>query len=234
MQIIHTELVEQAFATVEAIPALEAGEIHLWLWRLSEPVAPRLLTSLARRELVRLLQGYAESDRTPLFERGEHGKPFVAAAEFPHFNISHGGDCVAFAFCRDQELGVEVERASMRRGHAALDLATRFFAADETAALAQLGEVERERAFLHLWTCKEAVLKALGHGLSFGLDRLRFSLDGNGKPESLLSIADAAGCPAEWQIHRFAAGSKHVGSLAWRGPKKPIRSFRMDAQASLG
>ncbi len=230
MQIIHTALVDQAFTPVETMPVLASGEIHLWLWHLIEPVPPRQLTNLARRELVSLLKAYANSDLAPLFEKGEHGKPYVTAAGFPHFNVSHGGDRVAFAFCRDQELGVDVERGSMRRSHSALELAERFFAADEATALAKLGEVEGERAFLHLWTCKEAVLKALGHGLSFGLERLRFALGSSGQPKSLLSIADEAGSAAEWQIHRFDAGSEHVGSLAWRGPPKSIRTFRLDAQ----
>ena len=232
MQIIHTALFNQAFASVKVIPALEPGEIHLWLWDLIDPIAPRLLTRLARRELIRLLMAYADSDIVPAFKQGEHGKPYVAAAEFPHFNVSHSGHHVAFAFCHEQELGVDIERVSLRRSHSALVLARRFFATEETAALAQLNDAACERAFLHLWTCKEALLKALGHGLSFGLDRLRFALGGDGEPKSLLSIADAAGNPADWQIHRFDAGSEHVGSLAWRGPPRAIRTFRLDAQAS--
>ena len=233
MQIIQTSLGDQAFTPVKVMPVLAPGEIHLWLWRLPDPVIPRLLAPLARRELVGLLKAYANSDLAPVFEQGKHGKPYVTGAEFPHFNISHGGDRVAFAFCRDQELGVDVERASNRRSYSALELATRFFAADEAAALAELDEAEGERAFLHLWTCKEAVLKALGHGLSFGLDRLRFALGRNGQPESLLDIADEAGNPTQWQIHRFDAGREHVGSLAWRGPPKSIQAFQLDPRPSL-
>ncbi len=231
MQLIHSHLVDQAFARIDAVPALRPGEIHLWLWRLIDPVAPRLLTRLARRELIFLLKAYADSELIPIFEQGEHGKPYVSAGGFPHFNVSHGGDCVAFAFCREQELGVDVERGPMRRGRCALELARRFFAEDEATALAGLDTNERECAFLHLWTCKEAVLKALGHGLSFGLGRLRFALDSDGRPESLLAIADEAGNPAEWQIHRFDPGADHVGSLAWRGPPRTVRTFLLDAQA---
>lgn len=232
MPIIHTALFNQAFAAVEAIPALEPGEIHLWLWDLIDPIPPRVLTRLARRELLRLLTAYANSDTPPVIEQGEHGKPFVTTAGFPHFNVSHSGNRVAFGFCHEQELGVDIERASLRRNHSALDLARRFFAAEETAALAQLNDASCERAFLQLWTCKEAVLKALGHGLSFGLDRLRFTLGSNGEPQSLLSIAETAGNPADWQIHRFDAGSEHIGSLAWRGPPRAIRTYRLDAQAA--
>ncbi|MEP6881786.1 MAG: 4'-phosphopantetheinyl transferase superfamily protein, partial [Dokdonella sp.] len=136
------------------------------------------------------------------------------------------------AFCRDQELGVDVERGSMRRSRSAHELATRFFASDEALALAGLPDTQRERAFLHLWTCKEAVLKAIGHGLSFGLDRLRFALDDNGEPHALVSIADEAGSASEWQIHRFDPGSGHVGSLAWRGTPRTIRTFLLQPTAT--
>lgn len=231
MQTIHTSLIDQPFVTPQAIPMLADGEIHLWLWRLSEPLPPRQLTSFARRELSDLLKSYASAALDPEFKLGEHGKPYVAAAGFPQFNVSHGGDCVAFAFCRDQELGVDVERGLMRRSRSALELATRFFAADEAAVLAKLGDTQCEHAFLHLWTCKEAVLKALGHGLSFGLHRLQFALNGHGEPESLRSIAAEAGTPTEWQIHRFNAGSLHVGCLAWRGPQRPIRTFLLEPTA---
>ncbi|MEP6881308.1 MAG: hypothetical protein ABI866_04905, partial [Dokdonella sp.] len=113
MQTIQTSLADQPFTAVEAMPPLETGEIHLWVWRLSESIPSRLLTGLARRELVRLLQAYAKSHLAPRFEYGEHGKPYVESTGFPHFNVSHAGDCVALAFCRDQELGVDVERGSM-------------------------------------------------------------------------------------------------------------------------
>lgn len=232
MQPVHATLFEPSFAAVGTPPALESGDIHLWLWRPSGALAPRQLARRARVELVGLLKAYADSDREPQLAHGAHGKPYVATPGFPHFNVSHGGDCVALAFCRAQELGVDVERGSPRRRYSALELATRFFSAEEAAALARLDDAQRERAFLQLWTCKEAILKALGHGLSFGLHRLCFAIGSDGQIESLRSIAQAAGSAAEWQIHRFEAGSGHLGSLAWHGPARSIRTFRLDAPSS--
>src|SRR3546814_13489669 len=58
-------------------------------------------------------------------------------------------------------------------------LAERFFVRSETGALLALPAEAREAAFVRLWCAKEAVLKAHGRGLAFGLDRLEFALCGD-------------------------------------------------------
>lgn len=221
------------FATHHCVEALPNGEIHLWLSLIADATAPREIAARAREDLLHLLQIYSGQGMPPTIDHGEHGKPYVKAPGFPHFNLSHSGRCIVLAFSRDQELGVDVERASARRRHAPLELARRFFAAEESTALALLDASQLNTAFMHLWTCKESVLKALGHGLSFGLDRLQFALDENGAPASLQSIAGEAGNPEEWQIHRFAAAFDHIGSLAWRGSPRLIRTFLLQRAESL-
>src|SRR3546814_6405959 len=58
--------------------------------------------------------------------------------------------------------GIDLERQRPRAR--ALEIAERYFSADEAAALAALPAADRSVAFLELWTAKEAVLKALGRG----------------------------------------------------------------------
>jgi 4'-phosphopantetheinyl transferase len=216
------------FEASDTFACLPGGEIHVWLCQMREPLTPRAVAALAREHLLRLLQSYAGCGLPPSVERGEHGKPFVVGEDYPYFNLSHGGECIALAFSRDHELGIDVENTSQGRRHEPLELARRFFAAEESQALARLDADARNAAFMHLWTCKEAVLKAIGHGLSFGLDRLQFALDTGGRPESLQFIAEEAGAPEEWQIHRFEPAHGHAGSLAWRGPQRQIRWFQLD------
>ena len=219
------------FAIAES-PALAAGEIHLWLKRVDPATPPREITSLARKALLDLLRRYGGEDTAPMIKYGEHGKPHVEEAGFPYFNLSHSGQCIVLAFSRDQELGVDVERESVHRRHSPLELAKRFFTLEESSALAMLDESRLNTAFMQLWTCKEAVLKALGHGLSFGLDRLHFRIGVDGVPDSLHSIAEDAGPPEEWQIHRFTPTVDYLGSLAWRGPQRLIRSFKLETAAA--
>jgi 4'-phosphopantetheinyl transferase len=220
------------FEASDKFASLPGGEVHVWLCRMRESLAPRAVADLARIHLLQLLQAYAGGGIPPSIERGEHGKPFVAGGGFPHFNLSHGGDCIALAFSGDHELGIDVESTLQRRRQAPLELARRFFAAEESEALANLDADAQSAAFMHLWTCKEAVLKAIGHGLSFGLDRLRFTLDNDGRPDSLQSIAEEAGTPEEWRIHRFEPARGHAGSLAWRGPQRRLRWFLLDEATS--
>jgi 4'-phosphopantetheinyl transferase len=219
------------FALRDPPMALAAGEVHLWLWQSDPPFPPRQVSALAQNALGRLLQAYSGANAAPAILRGEHGKPFVAEAGFPRFNLSHSGCCVVFAFSKDHELGVDVEMISRR--HSTMDLARRFYATDEVAALDSLAESEREVAFLRLWTCKEAVLKALGRGLSFGLDRLSFEIDPASQSVALRAIAEEAGQPRDWQLQRFEPVAGYAGALAWRGPSLRIRAFRLRAQPLL-
>jgi len=215
-------IVASDFETTRSVPVLADDEVHLWLVERPPRLSPRALSAAAHAEAGRLLMGYAGSAAPPAVARDAHGKPYVLDAGHPNFNLSHGGERIALAFARRHAVGIDVE--ALRRRHSSLELAARFFDAAETRALAALAAGERERAFVNLWTCKEAVLKALGRGLAFGLDRLRFEFDGD-DPHGLAEIAAEAGAVAEWQVARFDAGPGHVGALAWRGPPLRVRAF---------
>ena len=97
----------------------------------------------------------------------EKGKPFFP--DFPHFkfNITHGGNIIAVAFCNDREVGIDVE-ANDRKVN--LLIAERHFTPAEAEFLQKTPEQQRPHAFLRLWTIKEAYLKMLGTGLSRPLD----------------------------------------------------------------
>lgn len=212
------------FSSVPVSLSLPDDEVHLWLWQAPESIAPRDVSPRARAQLLDLLGRYAGTT-PPTLERGEHGKPFVSQAGFPQFNISHGGQCMLFAFSQRQELGVDVDALSRR--HSPLELARRFFAAEEASALERLEADLQGAAFMRLWTAKEAVLKAMGVGLSFGLHRLRFDLDDQGRAGALRAIDAEAGSSSDWQLHRFEPAPAHVAALAWRGPPLRVRAFRI-------
>jgi 4'-phosphopantetheinyl transferase len=126
---------------------------------------------------------------------------------------SHSGDGLLIALGEGVELGVDCERVRPRPR--ALDVAHRYFTAAEHDWLAShaVGGA-RDRAFLRLWCAKEAVLKAHGHGLSFGLEKLRFV-----ESDTALVLAECdpgLGAARDWSLHEFEPAPGYVAALAWR------------------
>jgi len=154
---------------------------------------------------------------------GEHGRPELADPlhRSLQFNWSHSGDAALITVARGVAPGIDLERLRPRTH--AMQLAQRFFHPEEVAALAALQASEQERAFLQLWTSKEAVLKAMGRGIAFGLDRLHLAV----APAPARVIWLDGDDPAQWQLHPLPAGASHVASLAWRGPSRVIAHWTL-------
>lgn len=92
-------------------------------------------------------------------------------------SVSHAHGRVACAFLRGGAIGVDVEAAD-RRVRDVLGLARSVLSAAELDALRRVPGDELDAWFLRAWTRKEAVLKALGVGLSVatdGFDVLRWT-----------------------------------------------------------
>ncbi len=153
----------------------------------------------------------APVDALPL-QRDRHGRPRLGGP-YGAFDASwsHSGERLLMALGEGVRVGADLEL--LRPRPRALALAGRFFTADETAALAALPEHAREAAFTRLWCAKEAVLKAHGRGLAFGLDRLQFAEhDGAWR---LVDCDPALGAPGDWTLHGFEPLPGYVATVAW-------------------
>jgi 4'-phosphopantetheinyl transferase len=104
-----------------------------------------------------------------VFEYGEYGKPRLAAPPIDvRFNLSRSGEKAIVACTLGHEIGADIEWAD--RDLEVDELSSRFFTAAENAALRKFQVDQRRQAFLKCWTLKEAFVKAVGKGLSLGLD----------------------------------------------------------------
>lgn len=109
-----------------------------------------------------LCQGLREEygiTEKPVFEYGEHGKPFIVGHPDIHFNLSHCREA-AVCFVGDRPVGIDVE--SMRRCSDSLISYT--MCARECEQIRQSDDPTL--AFIRLWTMKEAVLKLTGQGIT--------------------------------------------------------------------
>ncbi len=136
---------------------------------------------------------------------GPHGKPVVrGSADRVSFSLSHSGDRVVVAATCGIPVGVDVERESAAAR--ALETSELVLATNEREMLARLPEDERARAFLRMWTRKEALLKATGDGLAVAPREVDVSAPVHG----------------EARLYDLDAGEQHVAALAIVHPS-PLR-----------
>ena len=193
---------------------------------------------LVGRSLLRIILGsYCATHPSQFtFRYGPKGKPFlVSAGEFPkndlplYFNVSHCDGSAVFAFSRNFDLGVDVER--VRDLPDAEAIAKQFFSPYERAQLLSLDPSLRAEAFFNCWTRKEAYLKAIGNGLSSPLHEVEVSLF-PGEPPVLRKLKDAN--VSQWSLLSLHPHPGHVGALAVPWPDCAVDCRRFDtAEACL-
>ena len=197
---------------------------------------------LAGRALARqALRATFGQDAAGPFALTPYGKPYCPRCG-AHFSISHSGELVWLAVCREGPVGVDVE--AMRPLPELAELAARLHPREQAHILSKAAD-ERAEAFYRCWTRKEAVLKALGRGLSLPLDS--FAVDaGSGHAGWIVSLPvvppaavplppeqkatrDAPPTPAQWTSCDLNAGEAYHCSVAAAAPGLAIRVLRIPA-----
>jgi 4'-phosphopantetheinyl transferase len=141
-----------------------------------------------------------------------HGRPRLAApgGTAIELSVTHAGDRVAIAVSRQGPVGVDVER--IQPDLPVWGLAPHVLAGEELATLYGLDAARRPHGFLVYWTRKEAVLKALGVGLTVPLTSVLVS--GPEEPPSLRAWPAELPLDEPLTLHDLDAGTSHVASLA--------------------
>ena len=192
--------------------------------------ADRARFIVARGWLRRLVAAYTHGRAADVsFVDTPFGKPCLPQ---PHgslrFNLSHSGDLVLFAFGRDREVGVDVERIAPRD-----DMMSVARYAFSDAEMLQLGAVsaERFRAFYKLWTRKEAYLKARGNGLSTALRQTTVPvLDPH--PEAPTLVDDVVGSDRGWGVLTIALPERdYFAAVAAEGCDWSVQCMQLDCQS---
>ncbi|MFT4247282.1 MAG: 4'-phosphopantetheinyl transferase superfamily protein, partial [Pseudomonas sp.] len=124
---------------------------------------------------------------------------------------SHSGGQLLVGLGERMRLGVDLERQRPRPRMR--EVARRFFHPQEADWLDALEDTALSEWFFRLWCAKEALLKAHGHGLSFGLHRLR--LEARGDALALAWCDPALGEVADWRLHEWQPSPEYRAALAW-------------------
>ncbi len=159
------------------------------------------------------------------FDRGPHGKPFLTGPALPfrlHFNLSHSGDNVLYAVSL-REVGVDLE--SHNRNIKFAELSERICTLREFAQLWAEPCSLRQAAFFDCWTRKEAILKAIGVGLSGGLNTLEVCFKGEKRREYRICLEDTDG--REWTVLNLPLEDSWSGALAAAGSNWQWRGWKL-------
>lgn len=106
-----------------------------------------------------------------IFKYNSFGKPELSLSQNIKglkFNLSHSGDLCLIAVTNDLDIGVDIEKVSYIENCSSI--AQNFFSESEIMLLRFASNDERQELFYNLWTQKEALVKASGKGLTFGMD----------------------------------------------------------------
>lgn len=178
---------------------------------------------IVARGTLRLILGRARgtAPASLRFELGSHGKPFLAGG--PSFNLSHCADLALVAVApAERPVGVDVEGIRSLRDLRSIE--ERYFSAEEKAFL-QAATAEaapctdaRGRAFLTLWTRREAAAKALGLDLQAALMAISLPVFAPGGSAALPDLCGRG----PWFLCDIALDDEHVGAVCVQGPPCPI------------
>lgn len=176
----------------------EPASVHLWIHSIAASLPHRdaLLAVITPDERARMSQFHHDVDamrflvgratlrhevgawlgiapRLVPLTFGPQGKPLIARG--PHVNVTHSGDLVGVAVCAAAAVGIDIE--STEPGHDQRDGLDSFFSTAEIRAHLALAESVRAASFFHIWTTKEALLKAAATGLSMSLQSFDVAVD---------------------------------------------------------
>ena len=220
---------------------LSSDDVHVWRATLDQPAeyVSQLAQSLSEDERLRAERFYFERDRSRFivgrgllrfilsryleiaanklqFCYSSRGKPELVETSGAYklrFNVSHSQEIVLYAVTRDRSIGIDVEH--IRPMPEAEQIVNSFFSVYENNVFERLPLCQKQLAFFHCWTRKEAFVKAIGDGLSLPLDQFDVSLI-PGEPARLLGIKGDRTC-SSWSLQDLTPAPDYVAALALEG-----------------
>jgi 4'-phosphopantetheinyl transferase len=188
--------------------------------------APRQRFVIARAALRILLGRYlGVSPSKVLITVDANNKPrLVDEQNAPNlrFNVAHSDRLALVAVTYGCEIGIDVERLRIVRY--AEHIARRYFHAAEIEAIVAAAPAARDAAFMRCWTGKEAVLKAIGTGITGALADFQVPIDDDAEEGTwidapVLSHRKIARC---W-MRQLDVGDDYAGAVAVVGTQLKVR-----------
>jgi 4'-phosphopantetheinyl transferase len=240
-------------------PSLLPGEAHVWAVPMAanEPFLERVGAAISpdeqarasafriedarRRFLItrgalRLLLGHylCVPPEDLKFDFEVYTKPRLApghrASVDMRYNVSHSGDLALVAVTTGCEIGVDIEQ--LRAVKQMEEIAQRYFHRLEVDAVLATRVKDRPAAFFRCWTAKEALLKAIGSGITATLDAFEVPLDEAFEGWVDLSRIRQDQTHSQCWLERLSPVPKYIAAIAFVGSHRSVRTFTFGGSES--
>ena len=229
--------------------ALDKGDIHCWLFSLDRDDDESLLSQEERARAAkfhfardqrrfiagraarrRILAGYLGALPAQLaFDEGAQGRPFLGDHDL-NFNMSRSNGWGLVAISESNVLGVDIEAVSMSDD--LRDVAVDNFSPAERGSLGGLCGDIWVQGFFNCWTRKEAVVKAVGQGLSMPLDCFDVTLAPDARAQILRADGEAQEARA-WSLTAFNPLDGYCAAIASDIAAPNLHFFQLNAPDSV-
>ena len=151
------------------------------------------------------------------FVIGEYGRPELSDSEGVSFNVSHSGDHALVAISTNRTVGIDIER--MNNNIDWRDLIEMVCIDHERRTILMEPARLQYRSFYRCWTAKEAILKALGLGITEGLRSVAVHPSGEGIQQAVMGAVPATADARALRFHWMSDFADYMGCIAF-GPAR--------------
>ena len=111
------------------------------------------------------------------FHYSQYGKPYIKNSSL-QFNLSHSENLVLYAVA-NQQVGIDIEYVDVNLNY--LELVEFVSSLEEMELFTSLPKEIRVKKFYYLWNIKEAIVKAIGYGLSYPIKEIQVLSNNSGR-----------------------------------------------------
>lgn len=160
------------------------------------------------------------------YSYNKHGKPEVLNMQKLQFNMSHSGELCLVAVGKGMPMGVDIELFSERPYEG---IAANLFSPQELRELLKTPPALKPAVFFHVWSQKEAFIKACGLGLSYPTQEFTV-------PTSMPTkqLVDDPLHNTTWQMRSFMPQVACSGALCCHPMVREIRHGLVQLQQHFG
>jgi len=160
------------------------------------------------------------------FFYNDYGKPFLQNNNI-QFNMSHSHDLVSYIISPYYKAGIDIEWHDMT-----LDideLTSLVLTSYEHKLIAELKDIKKLEFFYNLWTIKESLIKASGHGLSYPINTIEIAAS---LPNHKIPLDSKIHKPTQEWYNYFPLeiAKDYSGAIAIEHKIKQVIYLEMDSQ----